>query len=291
MIKINAMPLDYEPRKKILPKLPEFVSPQGYREPEMSEFESAFLCGAIKTFRPKKILEVGVAGGATTAIILQALEDIGEPYEMYSIDAAEKFYRDKTKPSGFMAMFAMENNLLNPPHTTLNGKHEFHLGKFLPQVIDSIGGGIDLVVLDTRHVMPGEGMDFLAMLPYLKPGSIVVLHDVTYNQGKVQNINGHATTVLFSAVTANKFVNFLPDDGNRKYVYPNIAAFQINEQTAANIENIFLSMILRWAYMPSQEELNIYWAHYLKHYPQELCAIFNEAFKMNLYNLVMVSYS
>ena len=65
MIKINAIPLDLEPRNKILPKLPAVP-----REPEMSEFESAFLCGAIKQFRPKKILEVGVAAGATTAIIL-----------------------------------------------------------------------------------------------------------------------------------------------------------------------------------------------------------------------------
>ncbi len=115
MIKLNAIPLDYEPRRKILPKLPEFVSPKGEREPEMTEFQSAFLCGAIKQVRPKKILEVSVAGGATTAIILQALENLGEPYEMHSVDVAAKFYRDNSKASGFMATFALENNLFAPP--------------------------------------------------------------------------------------------------------------------------------------------------------------------------------
>lgn len=115
MIKLNAVPLDYEPRQKILPKLPQYVSPQGYREPEMTEFESAFLCGMLKVCRPKKILEVGVAGGATTAIILQTLEDFGEPYEMHSIDASATFYRDRTKPSGFLAMVALKNNLFTPP--------------------------------------------------------------------------------------------------------------------------------------------------------------------------------
>ena len=79
MIHINAIPEDFEPRRKILPQLPEFVDSQGYREPEMSESESAFLCGALKQFHPKKILEIGVAGGATTAIIVQTLEDLGEP--------------------------------------------------------------------------------------------------------------------------------------------------------------------------------------------------------------------
>ena len=115
MIHINEIPLDFEPRRKILPKLPDYVSPQGEREPEMSEFQSAFLCGAIKQFRPKKILEVGVAGGGTTSIILQTLEDIGEPYKMYSADIAVKFHRDQRQNTGFLATFAKENNLLSPP--------------------------------------------------------------------------------------------------------------------------------------------------------------------------------
>lgn len=166
-----------------------------------------------------------------------------------------------------------------------------HIGKFLPQVIDEIGGDIDLVILDTVHSMPGEGLDFLAVLPYLKDGAIVVLHDVAYNQIKIQNANGHATTVLFSAVTAEKFLNFIPDNGNCKFIYPNIAAFQINEQTAANIENVFLTMILRWIYLPSQGEVNLYRVHYQRHYPPELCAIFNEAVKMNLYNMIIDAYT
>ena len=105
------------------------------------------------------------------------------------------------------------------------------------------------------HVMPGEVLDFLAVLPYLKVGSVVVMHDVSYNQAKPQNLNGHATTVLFSAVTAEKFLNFIPDDGGRKYVYPNIAAF------------------------------------HQRYYLPELCKIFLEAIKMNLYNMVIASYT
>lgn len=171
------------------------------------------------------------------------------------------------------------------PQSTLSGK-----GKYLPQVIDEIGNEIDFVILDTMHTMPGEGLDFIAVLPYLKAGAVVVMHDVSLNQ-RGQNYNLHATTVLFSSVTADKFLNFIPDDGNRKFVYPNIAAIQINEQTMANIENVFLTMILRWAYLPPQGEINLYRAHYQRHYPQELCAIFNEAIKMNLYNIVIASYS
>ena len=288
MIKLNAIPLDYKPRHKVMLKL----SPYGSNLELfvlMNEVESAFLCGMIEQFSPKKIVEVGVAGGGTTAIILQALEDLGESYEMHSIDAAPTFYRDKTKPAGFMAAFALENNLFAPPHSTLSGTHEFHLGKFLPQVIDDIGNEIDFVILDTMHIMPGEGLDFLAVLPYLKPEAVVVMHDVSMNQNK-QSPSAHATTVLFSAVTADKFLNFLPGDVGSKYVYPNIAAFQINGQTAVYAENIFLTMILRWTYLPSRDEINLYRAHYRRHYPQELCKIFDEAIKMNVYNMVIDAY-
>lgn len=282
MINLNAIPLDYEPRQKILPKLPQYVSSQGYKEPEMSEWQSAFLCGVIKAIRPKKILEVGVAGGGTTAIILQTLEEIGQPYKMHSVDIAEKFYKDKTKATGFLAMFAKENIFGN-----LRGTHEFYLGRYLPQVIDEIGGDIDFVVLDTIHFLPGEVLDFLAVLPYLTADAVIVLHDVIYNQLSVNHINGHATTILFSAVIAEKFINFIPDEDNSKFRYPNIAAFQINEQTAANIENVFLSLILRWNYFPSEAELITYRKFYRRFYSEELCEIFQEAIDMNAFNFYL----
>ena len=287
MINLNAIPLDYEPRNKILPKFSLNLDViNGITL--MSEFESGFLCGVIKKLRPKKILEVGVAAGGSTAIILQALEDIGEPYEMHSIDLRQIFFMEgfKDKACGFLATFALENNLINP--NGFRGTHKLHLGKFLPQVIDEIGGDIDLVILDTVHSMPGEGLDFLAVLPYLTPNAVVVLHDVSENQHGVENYYQHATTVLFSAVTAEKFLNFQPE--SELFRYPNIAAFQINEQTAENIENVFLTMILRWTYMPSQEELLIYLRHYRRFYPVELCEIFQDSIDMNAYNFYMLQH-
>ena len=273
MIRLNEIPLDFEPRRKILPKLPAVPG-----EPEMSEFESAFLCGALKTFRPKKILEVGVAGGATTAIILQALEDLGEPYEMHSVDAAEKFYRDSSKASGFMAMFAKEKIF------SLRGTHKFHLGKILPQVLDDIGDEIDFVILDTEHVLPGEVLDFIAMLPYLKDDALVVLHDIRLNQINNERYRDcYSNTALFSAVTAEKFLNF---DEQALFRYPNIAAFKVNEQIAKNIDNVFLTLILRWNYLPPDEQIIAYYQLYQKFYPDELCEIFKDAVFMNTYNIV-----
>ena len=235
MIHINAMPLEFEPRRRILPQLPKTADIHTALT-LMTEFDMAFLCGALKTFRPKKVLEIGVAGGATTAIILQTLEDLGEPYEMHSVDVAEKFYSDNSKPSGFLAMFAKEKVF-----GEMRGTHEFHLGKFLAQVIDEIGGDIDFVVLDTVHKLPGEILDLPAMLPYLKAGSVVVLHDVALHQQNPNMPEYFSNAALFSAVTAEKFLNF---DERAPFRYPNIGAFRVSQQTVDHIDNVFLSLIL-----------------------------------------------
>lgn len=278
MIKLNAIPQDFEPRKKILSKL------SAYEELnyliQMNEFESAFLCGMLKTFRPKKILEVGVAAGGSTAIILQTLEDLGAPYEMHSVDIRQKHHVRKNEDEGFLCKFLIEKNLINPDG--LHGTHEFHFGKFLPQIIDSIGGDIDFVILDTVHFMPGEFLDFLAMLPYLTANAVVVLHDVALNYYmRPVWTDAYCTGLLFGAVTADKFLNFNDENFFR---YPDIAAFKINEQTVNNVDQIFLALLVNWKYFPNEAELVLYRRHYRRFYPAELCEIFQEAIDMNAYS-------
>lgn len=174
----------------------------------------------------------------------------------------------------------------------MSGEHKFHLGRYLPQVIDEIGGDIDFVILDTVHYLPGEILDFVAMLPYLKDGAVVVLHDVADNHyERPAWTNAYCTGVLFSAVTAEKFLNFIPTGcGNTFFRYPNIAAFQVSEQTRANIDQVFLSLVINWNYVPQPGELQLYRAHYQRHYPKELVDIFVETIRMNLCNMIMASY-
>lgn len=276
MIKINKTPLDFEPRNNIIPTLP--ASSPLFEQVEMSEFESAFLCGLIKKYEPKKILEVGIAEGGTTAIILNCLESIGQEYKMYSVDVSEKCYRMPEKKSGFLAEDTIKNLKV--------GKHKLYLGKILPQLIDDIGGEIDFVILDTVHSLPGEILDFLVALPYLTENAVACLHDVSLNQRNNQFILAHATGILFSSVVADKMLNFLPNDDEKYHSrYSNIAAFQINSQTMKNIYNVFLALTLRWVYLPTQEQFNAYSEFILKNYSQDLHSIFIEAAKMNIYNL------
>ncbi len=157
-----------QPRKMILEKIPSVKN-----EPEMTPFESAFLCGLIKQQMPKKIVEVGIAGGGTSAIIMECLSKLSDGCEFHAVDISEKFYRDKKKRSGFLAEEAGKY--------IKNVKYQVHLGKIAVEYIDVIGENIDLLLLDTTHALPGEVLDFLTLYPYLSKNATVVLHDTAYN--------------------------------------------------------------------------------------------------------------
>ena len=127
-----------------------------------------------------------------------------------------------------------------------SAKHRYHrflLGKELPCVIEQIGSNIDFLILDTVHAMPGEFLDFICALPFLKDGAVVVLHDVS-EHCRVNNPHGYCTRLLLCSVTAEKYYNVDEIDDVRGFF--NIAAFKIDQSTRAEIENVILALSVKW---------------------------------------------
>lgn len=260
------MELMWEPRKRAMAKVTKVEN-----EPEMSEFESAFLCGLIKENRPKKILEIGVAAGGTTAIIMQCLSDLGmNDCEFVSVDLNEKFYRGDGRNTGFLGT-EIKSQL-----PEIN--HRFMLGRVLAEIIDEIGGTIDLVVLDTVHFLPGEVLDFPVLLPYLAENAIVVLHDIAYHQYSVKE--GMATQVLLDVVTGTKIVP-MGLDKTQPTKMPNIGAVRVNNNTKEYIDAVFHAMVLPWYYMPEEKEIKAYRDFYRRYYDEKLVEIFDTAVQLN----------
>lgn len=255
MINWNEIELDYKPRKEIFELIEKYP-----REPEMTVEQSAFLCGCLKKYKPRKVMEVGIAGGGTTAILIQSLYDMKLDCELYSIDWSERFYRDDTRQSGFLGKEALEK--LSP----LNLKHRFLFGKVACEWAEELQiHDIDCLILDTMHVMPGEVLDFITLLPYLKNGAVVILHDTSFNLLSSVKL-GYATASLFSCVTANKFINC---DFLNNTVYPNIAAFEVNEDTKKNVDQIFLALVITWKYALEKVQFASYSRTITKYYGKE----------------------
>ena len=61
--------------------------------------EQKFINGIIRKYKPKKVVEIGVSGGGTSALILNAVKDIPNS-KVYSIDINTKWYRNRSKKIG-----------------------------------------------------------------------------------------------------------------------------------------------------------------------------------------------
>ena len=235
---------------------------------EMTREQSGFLCGLIRDHKPEKILELGVASGGTTVNIIRCLEMIGLNSEMYSVDLSEKLYYDSEKETGYYAEDYLRQNACNV-------NHKFMLGRYLPEVLKEIGTGIDFVIMDTVHVLPGELLDFLAVFPFLKKNAIVVLHDVVLShENPIDDRYCFATQILFSSVFADKYLN----NGE---IFPNIVALSINDHTKDSISNVFTALTLTWRYLMEKRETELYRNWYLSFYPKELISIFDQAVLLN----------
>lgn len=211
------------------------INPNRNSKSEMSTSQITFLCSLIKKFSPQKIVEVGVSAGGTSVEIIRYVNQIALSCEMYSVDLSDVYYRNPTKPCGY---------LINEIDSSERKFHQLLTGKVLPERFEEIGEGIDFLILDTAHKLPGEVLDFLAVLPLLKENAIVVLHDIALHHFGARNCL--ATNVLFNSVTADKFLNNAEE-------FPNIAAFRVNEDTKKYILSVFYSLTLPWEYIPDEK--------------------------------------
>lgn len=207
--------------------------------------EQSLICELIRRKKPKKILEVGVHSGGTSAVILKCIETLNIASTLYSVDLAEDIGRG---PVGFVVSrcginFNTQNWILYTGHT-------------VAEVINEIGKDIDLLILDAAHILPGECLDFLTVYPYLASNAMVVTHDILLSSQSYTTKDWNATAILYSTVVADKYL--LIDDS----VNPdssslcNIGAFQINKGTGKYIENIFLGLHLPWFCIPPEACVN-----------------------------------
>lgn len=235
---------------------------------EMAKGDLDFICDLLDKRNPQKVVEVGVAAGGTSVAILDKLNRLQNHAEMYSLDKSEEYYCDKTKKTGYLIDY-YKRKRQSQVH------HELWTGRYAVEFLDKIGRGIDFLILDTVHCLPGELLDFLAFLPYLEKDAVVILHDIILNHLSDCS-EGYATQVLMDCVVANKLTPIMI--GNE---YPGIGAFQINEDTYQYIDNVFNALMITWNYLPPDNEIKQYRNFYKKYYSELQLFIFDQAYYFN----------
>lgn len=234
---------------------------------EMSDVDHAFLYYLLDKFKPKKILEVGVAAGGTSCFLLK---HTGYGQDVYGVDIMTSYYRIPSEPVGFMI-----KNVCSPEE---RARHTLLLGKDIIDCMEEIGADIDFCLLDTNHVLPGELLQFFAVYPYLKAGACLALHDISLNfhPGLPEPITSYryasySNKLLFCALASK--CKMLP-----KVDWPNIGALVIDDETRRGIDSTFFALGISWFYNPGSI-LNKYEDFINRHYDSFCQTIFKGCIK------------
>ena len=246
---------------------------------EMTKWEHGFLCGLIKENRPSKIIEIGVAAGGTTAVIMDALRLQNIKAEINSVDISNYWYLHPNKKTGYIGNDAFQ--IINRSSPGLLSYKLYIEPKGIAECISEIGPDIDFAVIDTAHYCPGEILDFLAVLPYLSSDCVVVLHDINLHYLLVDN--GFATQLLMDTVTADKIIYSIKED---EIGYPNIGAFRINEYTKKNIIDVFSALLIPWDYIPNKDYLNSCRTIFEEYYENKCLDIFDISIIQNTRRII-----
>lgn len=232
---------------------------------EMSREEREFLNAIILRTKPRKALEAGVSAGASSVIMLNALKNIPGA-ALHSIDYSPRWYRNKSRKTGFIV----------DSYPALARNWKLYTGSLSFAFMEEIGGEIDLCLIDTVHSNPGEILDTLMILPFLKDDAVIVFHDVNLHtmSGKVPECSatsGITNNLLFSAIAGTKyaqghFVPWNPADKRRAVYFPNIGAIRISAETKRHVFEIFNLLTLKWNYLLAPEEEQGLAAFIEKHY-------------------------
>ena len=239
---------------------------------EMSYEERQFLNSLVIRSKPKKLLEIGISAGASSVVILNAIKNMGRGL-LYSIDYSTNWYQDKTKKSGFLV----------ESYPELKSYWKLFTGALSYKFIEEIGGKIDFCLIDTKHINPGEILDFLMVFPFLKKNCLVVFHDTNLHtirypydlqENLVRNwplewLHGSITNNLLISsiqgkkkIIVNNFVKRLDD----KIHFGNIAGIRLNSCTKKCIFNVFNLLSIKWQYTIPTEERQSMLAFFEKYY-------------------------
>ena len=242
----------------IIPKStnPKYLDPAYINVSEMQSHERNFLYQEIKSKKPSKILEIGVSSGSSSVLILNTIKNIRNA-KCYSIDYLNNCYYDCNKKTGFIV----------DQYPELKSKWKLYTGGLTSKFIEEIGNNIDFCFIDAAHRHPGEILDFLIILPFLKNNCTIVLHDIALYQFEKKVEHCICNGALFSAVTGNKQTTKEYDPA---YYFSNIGSFTINKNTRKNIKDIFRILSFPWSYMPTDEDLQSAKSIIKKYYNSDL---------------------
>ena len=166
----------------------------------LSDENLLWICSLIEKYKPRRILEIGVSTGGSTAVYLNCIKKLGISCELVSLDSQEIAVYKNRKPNIGQEVYELRDYL---------DLKNFKLitGKFVFDVVDEIGV-FDMIIMDTVHFIPGEVLDILCLRDNICKGSIIILDDINiesrYPMLYKENLNScSSNSMILSALNGD----------------------------------------------------------------------------------------
>lgn len=233
-----------------------------YSKCEMSYKDRAFLNGIIRKTKPKTIVEIGLAAGGSSCVILNAIRDL-DGAKLYSFDYNTIWYncgREDGKKTGFLVEKIV-------PELAL--KWELYTGGVPCKYFDKIPSeGVDICFIDTVHSNPGEHLNILEILPFMKKNGIVVFHDTVYHC--LRYSTGSTCHVAINTLNGKRILL----NSEQTMGLPNISAIVLDDNVDDMLYPLFANISLPWQYKIRDDDFNEMFKHFSKYYPRDLVRLY-----------------
>ena len=160
-------------------------------------------------------------------------------------------------------------------------KWTLYTGVNTAEVIEKVGNNIEFAFIDTVHTCPGEMLNWLEVLPFLKEEAIVVFHDIY-----LQYYSIFAFTKKIINFSNNQIYNYIrgelifPSYGNEVFSR-NIGGLKLFKNQKNYFKQYFLVLGTQWEYMPDENDLKILREFFLKYYGEKFVEIYDDAIAKN----------
>ena len=162
----------------------------------ISEIDASFFAGLVVETRPRKLVEIGVASGWGSCVLLEALTSAGlADSELYGVDIADRFFYDAAYATGQCVADVMPDRL---------SRYRLLTGVTIGECATQIGGNVDFVFIDAHHMHPWAVLDLLAVMPSCKPETWIAMHDLNLSRKEDQEHHNRGPKYLFEAWDGDK---------------------------------------------------------------------------------------
>lgn len=163
-----------------------------WAEGAITQEDARFVHDLVLETRPASAVEIGVASGCSSAVLLQALDIVGdagaeEPL-LYAFDIATHCYFDGNIPTG---------TAVKEETPDLASRYALTCGDALDASRRLTGMSIEFAFIDGNHYHPWPAIDLIALLPVLAPGAWVALHDIRLPEINIRSLRGYGPGYVY----------------------------------------------------------------------------------------------